>query len=227
MVDSSRHNTAEASRRVWQDCCVDGDSHPGSGPRPGETPSPELIELARAHRVATDFWDWRGEHRSVPVGTIVAALGALDVDASTPEAIQSAAVDVDERPWRRLLPATVVMTSGTGANLTVHVHHGDSVTVWVELDEGGDRWLLAQVDRWADPRLIDGQLIGEATFWLPAELPIGYHTVRAEHHGRRRRLPAGGHPSPPGTARHAARPAELGVHDPALRVALAAVVGTR
>ena len=168
---------------VWQDCCVGGDVHPGSGPRPAEALSPELIELARAHRVATEFWDWRGEHRSVPVGTIVAALGALDVDASTPEAIQSARVDVDERPWRRLLPATVVMTSGTGANLMVHVPHGDSVTVWVELEEGGDRWVLAQVDRWVEPRLIDGHLIGEATFWLPAELPIGYHTVLAEHQG--------------------------------------------
>ena len=163
----------------------------------------------------------------MPVGTIVAALGALDVDASTPEAIESARVDVAERPWRRLLPATVVMTSGTGTNLMVHVHHGDSVTVWVELDEGGDRWLLAQVDRWVEPRLIDGHLIGEATFWLPAELPIGYHTVCAEHPGRRRYVHAGGHPRPPGAARPLARPAELGVHDPALRVALTAVVGTR
>jgi len=168
---------------VWQDCRVSGHVHSGSGPRPSEALSPELVELARAHRVATEFWDWRGEHRSVPVGTIVAALGALDIDASTPEAIQSARVDVDERPWRRLLPATVVMTSGTGANLMVHVHHGDSVTVWVELDEGDDRWLLAQVDRWVEPRLVDGDLIGEATFWLPLELPVGYHTVCAEHPG--------------------------------------------
>ncbi|HSB87066.1 MAG TPA: 4-alpha-glucanotransferase [Ilumatobacteraceae bacterium] len=142
-----------------------------------------MIELARAYRVSTEFWDWRGEHRSVPEGTIVAALGAFDVDASTPEAIHSARVDVDERPWRRLLPATVVMTSGTGTNLMAHVHHGDPVTVWVELADGGDRWSLAQVDRWVEPRLVDGHLIGEATFWLPAELPIGYHTVRAEHPG--------------------------------------------
>jgi 4-alpha-glucanotransferase len=162
---------------------VGGDVYPGSGPRPAESPSPELIELARAHRVATEFWDWRGQHRSVPVGTIVAVLGALDVDASTPEAIQSARVDVDERPWRLLLPATLVMTSGTGANLMVHVLHGHSVTVWVELEEGGERWLLAQVDRWVEPRLIDGHVIGEATFWLPAELPIGYHTVHAERQG--------------------------------------------
>ncbi len=158
-----------------------GNVHQGSGPPPPEAPSLELIELARAHRVATEFWDWHGEHRPVPRGTIVAALGALDIDASTPDAIQAARVDVDERPWRRLLPAAVVMTSGTGANLLVHVHHGDPVTVRVDLEDGGDSWSLAQVDRWVEPRLIGGEVIGEATFWLPAELPIGYHTVRAEH----------------------------------------------
>ncbi len=134
-----------------------GDVHPVSGPPPAEAPSPELVELARAHRVATEFWDWRGEYCPVPRGTIVAALGALDVDASTPEAIESARVDVDERPWRRLLPATVVMTIGTGANVMVHVHHGDPVAVWVELEGRGDRWSLAQVDRWVEPRLIDGE----------------------------------------------------------------------
>ena len=130
-------------------------------------------------------------------------------------------------PWRRLLPATVVMTSGTGANLMVHVPHGEPVTVWVELEDGGDRWSLAQVDRWVEPRLIGGDEIGEATFWLPAEFPIGYHTVRAHHRGgegacllvvtpARLELPDNG-----------GGPAELGVHDPALRVALAAVVGAR
>ena len=118
---------ADRTDGVWQDCCVGGDDvYPGSGPQPSRAVSPELIELARAHRVATEFWDWHGQHRPVPASTIVAALGALDVDASTPEAIESARVDVEERPWRRLLPATVVMTNGTGANLMVHVQHGDA-----------------------------------------------------------------------------------------------------
>ncbi len=160
-----------------------GDLNPGGGPLPTEVPSLELTELARAHRVATEFWDWRGEYRPVPTSTIVAVLGALGVDAATPEAVESARVDADERSWRRLLPATVVITGGTDAHLMVHVRHGDPVTVWAELEGGGDRWQLPQVDRWVEPRLLDGKLVGEATFRLPAELPIGYHVVRAEHPG--------------------------------------------
>ena len=201
------------------------DVHPGSELPPPDAPSPELIELARAFRVATEFWDWRGTYRPVSARTIVAALGALDVDASTPEAIASAHADVDERPWRRLLPATVVMISGTGAQLMVHVHHGDPVSVWAELEDGVDRWALPQVDRWVEPRLVDGDVIGEATFWLPAQLPIGYHTLRAHHPGGEGTCPLVVTPARlelPATLRDAA---ELGVHDPAVLVALAAVVG--
>ncbi len=158
-----------------------GEAHSATGSRPTDALSPDLIELARSHRVATEFWDWHGEYRAVPVHTIIAVLGALDVDASTPEAVESARVEVEARRWRRRLPATVVMTGGMGANLMVHVPHGDPVNVWVELEDGDDRWSLTQVDRWVEPRLVDGEVIGEATFWLPPELPIGYHTLRAEH----------------------------------------------
>ena len=143
--------------------------------------SPELVELAQAYRVATEFWDWGGEHRSIPAPTIVAVLAALGVDGSGPESIAAARVEVDERSWRRLLPPTLVVTAGTGANVMVHVPHGHEVRVWTELEDGGERWSLAQVDRWVEPRLVAGALVGEATFWLPADVPTGYHSLRAEH----------------------------------------------
>jgi len=146
------------------------------------SPSPELIELARAHRVATDFWDWGGDHRIVSTRTIVAVLGALGVDAGTPSAVAAAGLAAEERPWRRLLPASLVLTVGAGTDVRVHVPHGDPVSVWVELEDG-ERWALAQVDRWVEPRLVGGELIGEATFWIPAHLPIGYHAVCADHGG--------------------------------------------
>jgi 4-alpha-glucanotransferase len=145
-------------------------------------PAPELIELAHAHRVATDFWDWQGVHRPVAAHTIVAALGALDVDATTPDAVAAALADAADRPWRRLLPPTVVTTHGRVGDVRVHVRHGDPVDVWAELD-GGVRWALPQADRWVEPRQVGERLVGEATFWLPAELPIGYHSLRAVHPG--------------------------------------------
>jgi len=50
----------------------------------------ELTELAGAYGIATAYHDWRGEHRQVPVSTVVAVLAAMDVDASTPEAVRAA-----------------------------------------------------------------------------------------------------------------------------------------
>ena len=58
----------------------------------------------------------------------------------------------------------------------MHVPHGEPVAAWVELEDGG-RVDLAQADRWVEPREVDGALVGEATFDLPADLPLGWHTL--------------------------------------------------
>ena len=36
---------------------------------------------------------------------------------------------------------------------------------------------LRQLDNFTPPFDLDGRLIGEATFVLPADLPLGYHRV--------------------------------------------------
>ncbi|HET7355079.1 MAG TPA: 4-alpha-glucanotransferase, partial [Nocardioidaceae bacterium] len=141
--------------------------------------SPELTELADAYGVATAYHDWRGEHRQVPVQTVLAALAAMGVEASTPEATRAALAAKREDRWRRMLPPSVVVTAETTASFWVHVPHGDPVQVWVSLETGETRDGLRQVDRWVEPRSVDGGLIGEATFELPADLPLGYHRLHA------------------------------------------------
>ena len=39
---------------------------------------------------------------------------------------------------------------------------------------------MDQVDHWVEPRQVDGELIGEATFALPADLPLGWHKLSAQ-----------------------------------------------
>ena len=51
---------------------------------------PSLHELADAYGIATEYWDWQGQHVEVARETVVAVLAALDVDASTSEAAASA-----------------------------------------------------------------------------------------------------------------------------------------
>ncbi|MFW5468699.1 4-alpha-glucanotransferase [Knoellia sp. CPCC 206435] len=146
---------------------------------PPVPPSPALLELARAHGVATDFQDWKGVHTVITEETLRAVLGALGVDASTPEAVERSLVDASDQPWRRTLPATVVCREGWTPWIRAHVPHGGSVRLTVELEDGGTR-NVPQVERWVHPRTVDGREIGEATFELPGDLPTGWHRIVAE-----------------------------------------------
>jgi 4-alpha-glucanotransferase len=151
-----------------------------AGPDPAAAlPSTELVELATAHGVATDFWDWRGRHVVVPRESVEAVLAALGVAAHTEESVQAALTDVRDAPWRRTLPPCVVVRAGREAGIPVHVPHGDPVRVHVVLEVGG-RVDLGQADRWVEPRVLGGAEVGEATFTVPGDLPLGWHELVAE-----------------------------------------------
>jgi 4-alpha-glucanotransferase len=140
------------------------------------SPSPALVELAHAYGVATDYHDWKGRHVVVDDGAVRDVLTALGVDTGDPVAALARRHD---EPWRRMLPACVVAARGDARSFPVHVDDGAPVEVWVDLEDGGRREDLSQIDRWVPPRDLDGRLVGEATFALPADLPLGYHTIRA------------------------------------------------
>jgi 4-alpha-glucanotransferase len=142
-------------------------------------PSGELVELARAYDIATDYWDWRGRHVLVSAGTIRAVLGAFDVVAETDQDVREALRAAQDRPWRRVLPPIVVTRQGSAHQVKVHVDDGAAVQVWVDLELGG-RIDARQVEHWVPPRNVDGRPIGEATFELGPELPVGWHAVHAE-----------------------------------------------
>ncbi|MGN6636902.1 MAG: 4-alpha-glucanotransferase [Oryzihumus sp.] len=141
-------------------------------------PSPELTELARAHGVATEYWDWQGNHVVVSESTIVAVLAALGVDASTGDRTRAALEAVALLSWRQVLPPVVVCRQGWTPWVPVHLDDGASVQVWITL-EGGGRREVRQVDRWVESRQVDGRAVGEATFELPGDLPLGWHTLHA------------------------------------------------
>ncbi len=145
------------------------------------SPSPALVELAHAYGVATDYHDWKGRHVQVEDDAVRDVLAALGVDASDPAA---ALRRRREEPWRRMLPTCVVAVAGDARHVPVHVDDGDPVDVWVELERGGRRDDLAQVDLWVAPYDLAGRVVGEATFALPTDLPLGYHTLRARSGGR-------------------------------------------
>lgn len=148
----------------------------------------ELAALAQAYGVATQYWDQVGQLVHVSAQTVRAVLAALDVDATSPDAVRDALETARLRDWQRTLPLVFIGRQGEDRRLPVHVPDGYPVTVWVELEDGSKRDLVQQ-DFWVAPVEVEGAMIGEASFTVPADLPLGYHTVIAESDDNDWRMP--------------------------------------
>jgi 4-alpha-glucanotransferase len=143
---------------------------------------PALLALAERYGVVPDYWDFHGGHRFVRESTLVEVLAALGVDASSPERIEVSLENAEDEVWRRMVPPVVVLRGGTDGQVPVHVDDGAPVEAWIELDpeSGGGHRALTLLDVYVPPRTVDGRLTGRATVGLPADLPLGWHTLVAE-----------------------------------------------
>jgi 4-alpha-glucanotransferase len=107
----------------------------------------QLRSLAAAHGVATGFDSSGGQRVTVRPETVVAVLGLLDVDATSPGSIRAALAEA--RAEADVLPSTVVVRAG-----------------------GTGRPLPAP----GEVTLEDGRSVPVGTT-LPTDLPLGYHRL--------------------------------------------------
>lgn len=146
----------------------------------------DVAALAHAFGIATEYADQQGARKVVQAATVLKVLEAFGVDAST-EAGRAAGWDrINNGPWRRMVPHTVVATQGEVKQVLVHVPAGAPVEVWIELETGG-RVPLRQVEHWVEAREIGGVMVGEAAFETDRTLPLGWHELHARSdagHGR-------------------------------------------
>ncbi len=143
-----------------------------------------LQRLADARGVGTSFHGWDGLPHSVAAETLIKVLAALGVQAHTNQLIETALVEAEVAPWRRMLPPAVVVQQGESALVPVHVRDGATARLHVELETGaGGPVDAVQQDVWVAPQDVDGVATGRATFAVPEGLPLGWHTLRAESDG--------------------------------------------
>ncbi|MDT5174118.1 MAG: 4-alpha-glucanotransferase, partial [Mycobacterium sp.] len=121
--------------------------------------------------------DWSGQHVVVTESTLVAVLGALGVRASTEQDRNTALTAELRSYWARALPPTIVGRDGDQTRFWVHVTNGEPAEVWLQLEDGTERGGVVQVDNFTPPFDLDGRWVGEASFVLPTDLPLGYHRV--------------------------------------------------
>src|SRR3954454_14083698 len=144
----------------------------------GMTELPDsLVELARRYGVATEYEDWTGRHTTVADSTLIAVLDALGVPAATEDERSAALAALDRDYWARSLPPTIVGRSGVASSFWVHVTHGDPVGLWIRLEAGSVPAALRQLENTAALYHLDGRMVGEPTFDLRLDLPLGYYPL--------------------------------------------------
>ncbi|MDQ1745860.1 MAG: 4-alpha-glucanotransferase [Frankiaceae bacterium] len=114
---------------------------------------PALAELAAAHGVATEYLDQRQRRVAVRPESVVAVLGALGVDASSPAAVRAALAAEGERAGAQ--PPVVVLRTSEQRTFDVR---GRARLV---LEDGGSRDLAGT----------------EAGLTIPPGLPLGWHRL--------------------------------------------------
>jgi 4-alpha-glucanotransferase len=141
-----------------------------------DTPPDDLAELARAHGVATEFWDWQGRHAPVGERTIRLVLAALGIPAANDREVAESVVRVRDRDWRRVLPPVMVVAAGRGDRVAVHVPEGERYTATLHL-ESGEVLDLGPTEHDAAPREVDGRTVVEEMLVVPEGMPLGWHEV--------------------------------------------------
>ncbi|GAA2233159.1 4-alpha-glucanotransferase [Rarobacter faecitabidus] len=150
---------------------------------PAEPASDRLLALAALHGIQDSYQGHSGSIERVSSSTLRAVLAALDVPASSGAEVEESIRRAQDSAWLRRVPPSIVVRQGEAREFPVHVDHGSAVQVHIDLEQEGGRVLPAQLDRWFDPREVAGRLIGRATFEVPAELPLGYHSLVATSEG--------------------------------------------
>lgn len=140
---------------------------------------PALAELAEQYGVSCTYWDWQGRHVPAQVSTVQAVLTALGVDVATDESVRTALADLDDAPWRRMLPALTVGRAGHPVEVLAHVSRGAALRVEVITESGETVPVDQHHDDGLESRTIDGVVIDRLRFVVGADLPAGYHTLHA------------------------------------------------
>ena len=139
----------------------------------------QLTRLAGHNGVAVEYWDQGGSHHEVAPETVIAVLAGLGVAATTDAEVAASLRDSELSNWRRVLPPVFVHRRSRTGRIWVHVPHGTPLRCHLVWEDGSGAIPAEQVEHLVAPTDVDGVLIGEAAFEIPADLPIGYHQFQA------------------------------------------------
>ena len=136
----------------------------------------DLAKLAARYGVGCEYDDYSGVRTPVSARAVREVLAAMDVDASSPQAVRESITAAEEGPWRRWVAPSIVVRATGAVAVPIRVPAQEGVRVSVRFELGGTTpgEPLARAD--AESRLVDGRLVVEQDAAL-GELPLGYHEL--------------------------------------------------
>lgn len=137
-----------------------------------------LRDVAHDLGVNTEFWGYDGTLKNVSDDTLLSVLAALGYPVSSREDLEAIRTQRERDAWERTLPPVIVMRTDSDYIVKVHLPHGAGVRVFLHLSDG-NRWQVDQIEDFTAPFELDGTYIGQASFRLPENLPMGYHRLVA------------------------------------------------
>ncbi len=139
--------------------------------------------LAEACGIQPDYYDYRGQHRSVSRETRVALLHAMGFDVADESAAAAALERVELQPWRDVLRPATVLREHARPLLPVRLpsaHCRTPITWNIALEDGEYREGVVSF-RERSPKLVrnvDGREYRQYLLQLPLDLEPGYHDFR-------------------------------------------------
>ena len=135
-----------------------------------------LEQLAEAKQVATTFTGWDGGVQHVADESLRTILAARGAPAATRAQAQASLQQALLAPWRSALPPAVVVRQQHPAPVQVHLPAGGQPRAWIVLEDGGSMPLSIAAER-AETAVVDGVELEARQLPLPADLPLGWHTL--------------------------------------------------
>ncbi|GMA31909.1 4-alpha-glucanotransferase [Litorihabitans aurantiacus] len=148
-----------------------------------DPPSASLLALADAHGIATSYHSFFGDLVTPPAATLRAVLGAMGVATFTPAQVEASLEETRTSPWRDLVPPSLILREGEEREVPVHVADGHDAVLVLHLEDGSTRDVALAGDE-PESRDVDGVAHWRLRATLPADLPLGWHELRATQRAR-------------------------------------------
>ena len=138
-----------------------------------------LIRLATMAGIATSYVGMSGDYHEIDDDVLIAVLEALGLDASDDEAVVRSTRALLDMHHGRLVSPTVLHVAGSESRVLVNVGvlEVPSATITLENGDAYEGQIIPGPGDGSQAYPVDGRFVSTASLTIPADLPLGYHTL--------------------------------------------------